>query len=619
MSRPPCLYSPPTGCFAPQRKQKSRRNYLPLITAVALLCASLQVSAGQEKAAGAAALAAKPATGQSKPAPKIELEPDEKAYQAAQRIADPNERVEALIKLVADYPVYPYIRNVVYTLFRDPNKTIRELQEPQKRDAAATKVMVDKFVAGTAAAPAYARAEFYYGISKNLVSSDILLDNAIELARKAIPLLSEEDYVANERRMAERKAHYTRLRDPGAHVDPFSVEEAKAHFRAFAASVNANLGNVLLQMGDLEEANQAFRDAYRIEPIMEAATGLSEISERRGNASDELKYMMDAALTGRLPAAKLRHLEELYATAHGGNTDELQKDLDAVYRERFETPLRPTRRGSATNRGNRVVLAEFITGAGCEPCTSADLAFDAELKRYSRDELALIVYHMHAPTSDPMSNASAEARFKYYDVRGAPTVFLDGEHVTPGEGMKSEAQRVFDALDQEVARRLAKPEAAHIKLAGNLENGIVKVNAVVDGVQDSGHPLRLMLALLENEVSYSGENGLRFHPMVARNVATPVASEPAGFVVEAGRRGRFQYSFALDEISTENLRYYDWYVADLYKRVGIKATFREKRYVIDPKNLSVVAFIQDQATKQVLQAAYVRVVAARTGPTASVQ
>jgi tetratricopeptide (TPR) repeat protein len=587
----------------------SRLNSLARVVAVSSLLLLPSAAVAQEKPATqptkAPTPAASSATAEQKP--KIELEPDEKAYQAASRVPDSNDRADALIKLVADYPEYPYIRNAVFSLFRDPTKSIRDSQQPQPRDPEKTRLLVDRFVKGTAGATAYARAEFYHGIARNLVNGDLLLDEAAALAAKAVPLLNEADYVANERRLWERKEHYSKLRDPNGHVDPFSMEESKAHFRAFSAAVQANLGTALLKSGKLEEAKSWFHRAYAVELIMEAATGLSDIAGRNNDTAGALQYMMDAMLTGKLPAAKIAHLEDLYARVHKGDTSGLAAELDQRFRARFTNPLHPVAYQAAPEHSRRVVLAEFITGAGCEPCTSVDLAFDAALKRYKRDELALIVYHMHAPTSDPMSNASAEERFKYYDVHGAPTVILDGGKVTPGEGMKSEAERVYGALDKEIAGRLTAPEAAQLAVTGQVENGVVNVDATAHGITATDHPLRLHLALVENEISYSGENGLRFHPMVVRNLAHPNSSEQAGFVVTAGKDVQIKYAFDLKKITADNLQYYDWYVNDLFKRVGIKPTFREKRNVVREDDLSVVAFIQDDTTKQILQAAYVRV------------
>ncbi len=38
--------------------------------------------------------------------------------------------------------------------------------------------------------------------------------------------------------------------------------------------------------------------------------------------------------------------------------------------------------------------------------------------------------------------------------------------------------------------------------------------------------------------------------------------------------------------------------------MGIEATFKEKRYLINPERLSIVAFVQDEKTKEILQAVY---------------
>jgi len=599
----------------------NRPLVLAQLLAVALLLSAVALLAQQKPAAapapGAAASSKTEAASVQAPSPKFELEPDEKAYRDASHVADPLERAKALVKFVGDYPQYPDIRNVVFALFHSPKLTMKDLQEPPKPDPVLMKVVVDEFVAGTANAPAYARTEFYYGIAKNLLANEILLDSAGDLARKAVKLLNEEDYVANERRKWAIKERYAQRRDPKAHIDPFRVEEPKAHFRAFAAAVNATVGTVLLKTGDLDGAAEGFRQAYKIEPIVEAAVGLSEISERRGDSTGALKYMMDAALTGKLTGPKIKRLEELYASAHGGKSDGLQEELDSIYESRFQPAIHPVRYESSPGRSHRVVIVEFFTGSGCEPCAAVDLAFDGVMKRYSRDEVALLYYHLHAPAPDPMSNASAEERVKYYDVHGAPNVFLDGQLIHPGDGMKTEAQRVYDALDVEIGKRLTIAETAHIDLTAILQDGVVKTDVSVRDVAQSEHPMRLMIALVEDEVSYSGENGLRFHPMVVRNLAGAQGSEASGFALEPGKDSHIQHAFDLAQISDKNLKYYDWFAADIYKRVGMKATFKELRYTMDPKRLSVVAFVQDQTTKQVLQAAFVHAIAAKRSANAT--
>jgi hypothetical protein len=110
------------------------------------------------------------------------------------------------------------------------------------------------------------------------------------------------------------------------------------------------------------------------------------------------------------------------------------------------------------------------------------------------------------------------------------------------------------------------------------------------------------LALVENEVHNTGENCLRFHVMVVRSLATA----PAGAT-------NFEHTFDLEAISAANLRYYDEYAAELKARLGLRGvedcnvTFKELRNTMDPRNLSLIAFAQDEQTKEILQSAYVKV------------
>jgi hypothetical protein len=340
---------------------------------------------------------------------------------------------------------------------------------------------------------------------------------------------------------------------------------------------------------------------------MDAAVGLADLAEKRGDDKEAFEHLADAILTGRLPADGIQRLHALYQKMHGGKLDGLEAYLDARYLSRPRTVLEVERYVPAKGAENaRTALAEFVTGAGCEPCTSVDISFDAELERYSRRELVLLVYPMHAPVSDPMSNHSAEARHKYYDTHGAPTIYLDGKNLVAGEGLATESSRVYKELDAAVLERVKSKADARIKLSARLEGSTVKVEATTDDISASSPDLRLHVALVEDRISYSGENGLRFHPMVVRNLARP--TEDYGFAVKADQP-TIKYTFDLEKITAENLKYYDDYIADMKKRLGdrFQVSFKEKRYIINPDLLSVVAFVQNDKTKEVLQAVYFKV------------
>jgi hypothetical protein len=94
-------------------------------------------------------------------------------------IKEPTEQVEALVKVVNDYPKAVYIRNVAFYLMRGLKPVIND---PEK-----LRPLLNRFVEGTATATPYARSEFYNSISKELINNGVLLDMAERLAKETIP------------------------------------------------------------------------------------------------------------------------------------------------------------------------------------------------------------------------------------------------------------------------------------------------------------------------------------------------------------------------------------------------------------------------------------------------
>ncbi len=270
------------------------------------------------------------------------------------------------------------------------------------------------------------------------------------------------------------------------------------------------------------------------------------------------------------------------------------------------TPYVPT-----PARTSRVALAEVFTGQACIPCISVDLSIEAALDRYTRKDVALLVYHIHAPEPDPLSNMSVEDRCRYYDLNDAPTVFLDGHKAETGEGGPTFAAEVSRTIDGLIDSRLDVPADADLGVTASLSGSVVHASATRRGIADAGRTLRLQIALVEIEVSYSGANGLHFQPMVVRDLAGDGPDK--GFVVDPTAPISRTVDFDLPSITADNLAYYDWYKADLKKRTNgaVEATFRDQKHVMNPDRLAVVAFLQDEKTKAVLQAAYVTVLPSR--------
>ncbi len=228
---------------------------------------------------------------------------------------------------------------------------------------------------------------------------------------------------------------------------------------------------------------------------------------------------------------------------------------------------------------------------------------------------------LNAPNA--MDAGLKSLRIKYYGVVGAPTVFLDGQKFTKEDGgevrIKSDAEKkaagAYSAVTSVINKRLETPSQARLRLdAERMDKGIKAVVAV-DGLKDASPDIRLHLALVEDEVHYSGENGLRFHPLVVRDLARAAGTDEYGFKVDPSRANSFEHTFDLDAISAENLRYYDEWPVERNKEVNARiggeaefdvGRFKEQRHLIDPGKLSVVAFLQDNKTRQILQSVFLR-------------
>lgn len=255
----------------------------------------------------------------------------------------------------------------------------------------------------------------------------------------------------------------------------------------------------------------------------------------------------------------------------------------------------------------------------------ASIAFDAALNKYRRTEYIMLSYHVHIPLPDPMTNPSTLARQQFYGVRSSPSYFVDGES-SGGGGAADGAKALFESkIDPLIVRHMNEAPEASIEVTAQGTKSAVKVKTAVSNVAGKSDKLRLQIALVEDQVRYSGENGNRFHEMVVRAMAAPVTGAPEGkkpaegeaasktpavplptlgFALQPGQGGTFEYTFDLEKAASDALAHLQDY--EINNPRG-KFSFRQKKHEIDPGKLSVVAFVQDEATKKILQASYIKV------------
>lgn len=283
---------------------------------------------------------------------------------------------------------------------------------------------------------------------------------------------------------------------------------------------------------------------------------------------------------------KKEEAEKLHAAI-----EKVEVELDAEF-ARANMPFEVKKFAGRKGKSDRVVLVELFTGAQCPPCVSADIAFDAALKAYTGKEVALLQYHLHVPGPDPLTNADSEARQRYYgdeDVGGTPAVLIDGKAGPALGGGKMHAEDRFEKLSEAVNTNLETEAEAKLKLTVKRDGSKIDIKADVSDAKGPGEKLKLRFVLVEETARFTGINGQRLHHQVVR--AMPGGA--AGLAVEK-KDMALTASVDLDLVRKTLNAYLN----------GAATRFRQPwpDRPMELKKLKVVAFLQDDDSKKVLQA-----------------
>jgi hypothetical protein len=275
----------------------------------------------------------------------------------------------------------------------------------------------------------------------------------------------------------------------------------------------------------------------------------------------------------------------------GARVEKIESALDQEYLK-DAMPFKPEKFAGRKGDSERVVLLELFTGAQCPPCVAADVAFDGLLKTYKPTQVVLLQYHLHIPGPDPLTNGDSEARSEYYQIDGTPSLFIDGKAGPQVGGPKQFAQRHYGTLMKALARELETDPEAKLKLSAERNGDQIDIHANVTDLKKPGDKVRLRLVLVEEVVRYAGRNGQRLHHHVVR-------SFPGGTKGLALKDKSAKHDVKLDlkELS-KSLK---TYLATTNKT----QRFPDADRPLDLKSLMVVAFIQDDSSKEVLEAAQV--------------
>ncbi|MCI0377918.1 MAG: hypothetical protein L0215_09945 [Gemmataceae bacterium] len=279
-----------------------------------------------------------------------------------------------------------------------------------------------------------------------------------------------------------------------------------------------------------------------------------------------------------------------------GRLDKLEDDAYQAYAAKsldFKLEKFPGRKA----KSNRAALVELFTGAQCPPCVGADLGFDALSKAYAPSDVVLLQYHLHIPGPDALTNGDCEARAEFYDdkIRGTPSIFFSGKVATIGGGSREEAPDLFQEYQRVANPILETPTAVQVQASALRKGDKVEIKATVTDLDKPGEKVKLRFALVEDWVRYKGRNGLTYHHRVVR--AFPGGA--AGFALP-NRVAGHSAVVDLGELRQKLTKYLDDYAR-------AEVPFLDSQRPMRLRNLSVVAFVQDDATQEVLQAVNVPV------------
>jgi hypothetical protein len=176
-------------------------------------------------------------------------------------------------------------------------------------------------------------------------------------------------------------------------------------------------------------------------------------------------------------------------------------------------------------------------------------------------------------------------------VIGTPTTSVNGKKVEGvlGPVLSPFVEQSFQRLTEAVEPLLGQNTEVKINLSADAKEGQLMISAVVEGLVEPSENLRLRLVLAEDEIAYVAPNQIRLHEMVVRTMP----GGPEGVQPQAGDF-KFTQTIKLAEFRQ---RLADD-LATLEENVGEKFPVN-----LEPEKLHLVAFVQDDSTREVLQAA----------------
>jgi hypothetical protein len=346
-----------------------------------------------------------------------------------------------------------------------------------------------------------------------------------------------------------------------------------------------NPGETLAATGNLARTLLGSRAA----PVAEVGLALARRAVKL--VKDDTPVLQRAAAYRLLAAGLKSRGKDDEAEALEPGLAKVEDEVDAAYEKEF-IPFKVEKVEKRKGDSDRVVLVELFTNAPTPQVVAATIAFDAARKAYSPKDVVFLQYHIMFPQADSLVFPEGELRKAFYtaDLEGLPAVFVDGKLTAPLGGAKHRGQNSYDVVREAIDKALPAEPGAKVALGVSRTGETLTAKAKVTELKETGAKVRLRFALVEERIRYPGTSGVRLHNHVVR-----------AFIGGAGGQqlNRKEVTHSASINLAQLRRTLGEYLDGLAKKDGVQSPIKP----LELRRLKVIAWVQDEESKQVLGAA----------------
>jgi hypothetical protein len=476
--------------------------------------------------------------------------PEYNRYRQAMRIQDLNERITELQKILTEFPETQYKLSIEAAVVHANIGLSGSLDKVLELQAGLLEGQSGISAVG-----------MYYSLAREILRHEKLDRFSQNQVTKAVGKYAQTGLAI--------------LKDPEFAKGLLERQRSSADF--YRANYYLLLSHAYLNqksMGKSEEALKAYLDNGGA-PNKSYYYFLGQTHELADQTQEAFEGYFEAAVENFQDSVDKSR--QLYQKLHG-SLQGFDAKLEAKWRE---MPFHPEVFKPEPAWQGKVVVAELFTGAQCPPCVAADLGFDGLIDAYKPQHLAVLVYHLHIPGPDPLTNHASSARAAYYRANSTPTTLFDGENKHGGGGDRSRGELKFGQYTQAIKEQMYAAPPVKLEVNAALQLDFVQITFTADKVLEG---CDYHLALVQKEARYGGSNGIVFHKMVVREFITvqPQVGKASIDLTESEKKA------AASLVEYENARSY---------------SFKEKLTAINRSQLSVVFMAQDRESKKIFNAA----------------